>query len=189
MTSTGAKQHGIQAAIMRYLDMAGQSLPLRLCAKVSPEPNSGRPSRAGSIDRRGYGQTRIGGTPGKLVTATHVALELSGRPRPSFQHGALHRCDTPACVNPDHLFWGTQKDNMQDAKAKGRIDVSGLALGRGRVNRRFLRGEECPHAKLTAGDVRRIRSDTRPYKIIAAEFGISIGHVKSIRLRRVWRHI
>jgi hypothetical protein len=33
----------------------------------------------------------------------------------------LHRCDTPLCVNPDHLFIGTQKDNIHDAINKGRI--------------------------------------------------------------------
>ena len=32
-----------------------------------------------------------------------------------------HRCDVPACVNPDHLFLGTQKDNIADARSKGRL--------------------------------------------------------------------
>lgn len=34
-----------------------------------------------------------------------------------------HKCDTPACINPDHLFIGTGKDNMMDAAAKGRLGL------------------------------------------------------------------
>lgn len=41
----------------------------------------------------------------------------------------LHRCDNPKCVNPDHLFLGTDFDNLHDAMRKGRADTSGLRVG------------------------------------------------------------
>ncbi len=87
---------------------------------VSPEPNSGCWLWCGSTDKKGYGQLRIRQRgAGALAYATHVSLRLHGRPiRDGMQ--ACHHCDVPACVNPDHLFIGTQLDNIHDAMAKGR---------------------------------------------------------------------
>lgn len=85
-----------------------------------PEPNSGCWIWTGSLSRQGYGQIRMAKTgPGQLRCASHIALELAGRPLPAGLF-ACHKCDNPPCVNPDHLFPGTQVDNIQDAKRKGR---------------------------------------------------------------------
>src|SRR3954463_14241612 len=92
-----------------------------------PEPNSGCLLWMGSCDRKGYAQLRI--SKKQLKYAAHVALELAGRPL-SKGLFALHRCDNPYCVNADHLFAGTQKDNIADMMSKGRHDHSGLEIGR-----------------------------------------------------------
>lgn len=66
----------------------------------------------------GYGYLRVNK---KLRLATHVSLELDGRPQPSSQHKACHTCDNPPCTNPAHLWWGTASENTMDAYRKGRV--------------------------------------------------------------------
>lgn len=90
-------------------------------ANSIPEPNSGC-----WLWLRGLAGGRHGSTypvwiwEGRRRQVSHLALEAKGVEVPKGFEGC-HRCDTPLCVNPDHLFVGTQKDNVLDAQAKGRL--------------------------------------------------------------------
>lgn len=76
----------------------------------------------GATDSSGYGAVMVSGSrKGRTVKSTHrLAWENAFGPIPNDRQ-VLHKCDIPSCINPEHLFLGTHKDNMQDAKAKGRI--------------------------------------------------------------------
>lgn len=87
-------------------------------ASYIPEPMSGCWIWIATIQTQGYGMFCIRENEYRL--ATHVSWELEhGKPFPSPLH-ALHRCDNPPCVNPDHIFIGTHQDNMADMLRKGR---------------------------------------------------------------------
>ena len=89
-----------------------------------------------------------------------------------------HHCDNPPCVNPEHLFIGTDKDNANDRDQKGR---HGKALG-----------EKNPHAKLSANKIRSIRklcADGLSQSKVAKLFGVTQGSIHLIVSRKQWRHI
>lgn len=122
-----------------------------------------------SVDRNGYGQLRVSGS---LVYATHISLELFGRPLPK-KMCALHTCDNPSCVNPSHLFHGTRSDNMKDKIAKGRQ----------------LRGVQCRAAKLLPVDVSEIRNSRKTNQELSVEHGVSPSAISLARNKKTWRHI
>ena len=76
---------------------------------------------------------------GKNVVASHCVLECYGRPRPSKFHIDCHTCDTPRCMNPAHLWWGTFKENTQDAIKKNRgVGKWKSRMGKLKVGKRLI---------------------------------------------------
>jgi hypothetical protein len=91
-----------------------------------PEPNSGCWLWIGAIDGRGYGAIKDSSR--VMRRASRVSWELHRGSIPE-KMCILHKCDVPLCVNPDHLFLGTNADNTRDMYRKGRAynmrDVAG----------------------------------------------------------------
>jgi hypothetical protein len=80
---------------------------------------------SGSTNGRGYGELR--GADRRKLYAHRVSWEIHFGSIPAGLE-VCHACDNPPCVNPDHLFLGTHRENMQDAGRKGRIGVSPQSL-------------------------------------------------------------
>lgn len=104
-------------------------------------------------------------------------------------HLCCHSCDNPRCVNPDHLFAGTPKQNTQDMVRKGRNHTGDSHHVRRDPSQ--VRGERNSCSKLTEADVRAIRTlaGTKTHAEIAAEFGVSPAAVSHIINRRNWKHV
>ena len=94
---------------------ASMSIEERLIAKVKITDGcwiwQGKPNDAG------YGHVTINK---KTFKAHRLAYETWVGPIPEHKPHVCHHCDVPACINPEHLFPGTPKDNMQDKMKKGR---------------------------------------------------------------------
>ncbi len=119
-------------------------------AKFIPEPNSGCWIWLGAVKGNGYGSVRFRG--GDPLIASRVAWMLyrGEIPKGSGFHGTcvLHKCDNRLCVNPDHLFLGTNRDNMIDAERKGRMSRIGLL--KAIATRRGI--THCPQGHVYAGE-------------------------------------
>lgn len=158
----------------------------RFWDKVSPEPNSGCWLWIGSYDDRpgkGYGFFTLG----KLMGAHRASWLMFRGPIPQSLF-VLHKCDTPPCVNPDHLFLGTHLDNVRDSVTKGR-HAAQKPEHSVRMRAVVARGTEHWMAKLSEADIAAIRSARGTQRAVSKRFGISQSSVWRIRRGVSWSHL
>jgi hypothetical protein len=145
----------------------------RFISKYVKEPETGCWIWTACLSGDGYGAFTFRG---KIVGAHRVSYIINVGEIPDGLC-VLHKCDTPACVNPEHLFLGTKKDNAHDAMAKGR-NVKGVTHGL---------------THLTEQNIREIRSlvsrGAITQKQIADMYNVDRTTVSCIKTRKSWAHI
>lgn len=169
----------IAASLLALLDEAEQTgqernpLPDRFWSKVNKTENCWL--WIACVGSNGYAQIRVGGRKGRMVHAHRVSWYLHNGPIPN-NLLVLHSCDIPVCVKPDHLFLGTNRDNVLDAVKKGR--------------RADFSGDKAGAAKLSWSFVRQIRSlyRDRNYTMtsLAEQFNVSITTISEIIHNMRW---
>lgn len=134
-----------------------------------------------SVNRKGYGEFSRGA---RIAKAHRVSWELAHGPIPEGMF-VCHHCDNPSCVNPAHLFLGTNRDNAIDMTAKGRNGAHTRPECR-------PRGERHGRRKVTTPDVIAIRAARlagEPLKSLADRYGLHLGTISAIATRVTWRHV
>ena len=120
-------------------------------------------------DKDGYGRINSGLT--QEITAHRASFEsMHGM---SADKHVCHSCDNPSCVNPSHLFAGTDADNATDKVRKGRQ----------------ARGYKIPKTKLTEPDVRAIRADPRSNRAIAKAYGVKGQTIDALKNGKTWGYV
>lgn len=142
---------------------------------VYPEPNTGCWLWAGNVNRKGYGNT------GKIVNgykirgAHRISYYLHNGPF-DYNLNVCHTCDTPCCVNPSHLFLGTNQENTMDMVLKGRS----------------AKGSKTSKAVFVESDISIIKKkfDSGISCIsIAKEYGVHRSTVYGILKNKYWKHV
>lgn len=146
-----------------------RSLAERLAAHFEVVPN-GCWRWTASLGTTGYGQIKGHGR--DMVSSHRAAFEVWVGPIPAGLY-VCHRCDNPACINPDHLFLGSHADNMADMRKKGRNAC----------------GERHGTSRLRAEQVLAIRAAAGRHRDVAARFGVSRALVGLIKNRKIWTHL
>lgn len=128
----------------------------------------------------------------KLYRASRVSFKIATGSDPGNLF-VCHRCDNPACVNPDHLFLGSCADNVADSISKGRRNYK-----RGRQHWSHLRpelvprGERHSQSKLTSdmvNEIRRLRAaGNTTMSALSRRFGVSVRHIYRIVRNQKWKH-
>jgi hypothetical protein len=131
-----------------------------------PCPATGCTLWTGALTQKGYGDLLV---ERRHIRAHRAAWEAYRGPIPDGMH-VLHKCDVPACINPDHLWLGTNVDNMADKMAKGRHSSN-------------------PNPKLNERAVAEIRASADPVKVLAARYGVADRTIYGVLNRDTWGSI
>lgn len=127
-----------------------------------------------SRDKDGYGYYMI---MYKNLRAHRVMAELLfGKPEPGIV--VRHSCDNPPCINPEHLSYGTHKQNVADKFARNRANTS--------------KGDSHYYAKLTSDLVVTLRKEykeIRNYSELARRHGLNYETVRDAVLGLTWKHV
>lgn len=145
----------------------------RFASNHIPVTESGCWLWTGSAGRRGYGSFSCNG---RSMRAHRVSFEMAKGPIPAGL-GVCHKCDTPACVNPDHLFAGDQRANIRDAVAKGRVSTAAASA----VPRQGR--------KLSDDQVREILASPARQADLARQHGVDKSVIRLIRRRKTYRWV
>lgn len=127
----------------------------------------------GGVTSNGYGQIWVDG---RHRNAHRVAYSLERDAPGELQIN--HHCDNPTCVNPSHLYRGTQRENMEDKFERGRANTQ--------------KGDDLPQAKLTSSEVReikeRLKGGESQYEI-AEDYPVGQTTISKISIGEVWSHV
>ena len=138
----------------------------------------------GAQNGDGYGIIGYGGRYGKTMRAHRLSWELHNKTKIPSDLCVCHHCDNPSCVNPAHLFLGTNKDNVDDMRRKGRRAPNHAFAKKGEANGRAI---------LTEANVCLIREWRRDSGItqgeLAQQYGVSRGLIEQILARKLWKHV
>lgn len=132
------------------------------------------------IGTHGYGRMSVDGCP---ESSHRISWQLNNGPIPQGLH-VLHRCDNRICCNPNHLFLGTNLDNINDMVSKNRQAKS--------PHKPAKRGEENSRAVLTKDQVVEIRqrcASGESQDLLAEIYGVSQGHISNVYRRVTWKHV
>lgn len=147
----------------------------RFHAKTIPVTESGCWLWTGAAINTGYGMFYP--KHGEGVLAHRYSYSLKNGPIPCGMH-CCHKCDTPSCVNPDHLFLGSAAENMRDASRKGRLNTP-----------RGAKGSSHRCSKLNNRHVKEIRESSEPLRVFAALHGMTISAVSRVRRRETYKDV